>query len=66
VPVVIGLALLTGLGWLLAGAGLEAAIMHAVTVLVVACPCALGLATPAAIIFTRKEPERRTAVAFAP
>jgi len=50
VPLVVGLALLTMLGWLLAGAGLEAAIMHAVAVLVVACPCALGLATPAAIM----------------
>jgi len=50
VPVVVAIAAVTALGWLLAGAGLEAAIMHAVTVLVVACPCALGLATPAAIM----------------
>jgi Cu+-exporting ATPase len=50
VPVVVGIAVLTLLGWLLAGAGVEAAVLHAVAVLVIACPCALGLATPAAIM----------------
>ena len=50
VPVVLGLALVTLLGWLWAGAGTEAALIHAVAVLVIACPCALGLATPAAIM----------------
>ncbi|WP_442866991.1 heavy metal translocating P-type ATPase [Acidovorax sp. GBBC 3334] len=50
VPVVLALALLTLLGWLAAGAGAEAALIHAVAVLVIACPCALGLATPAAIM----------------
>ena len=50
VPVVLAIAALTLTGWLLAGAGMEAAILHAVAVLVIACPCALGLATPAAIM----------------
>ncbi|WP_371233163.1 heavy metal translocating P-type ATPase [Pseudomonas sp. QE6] len=50
VPVVIGIALVTLVGWLLAGAGWEHALINAVAVLVIACPCALGLATPTAIM----------------
>ena len=50
VPTVIGLALLTLIGWLIAGRPFSFAIARAISVLVISCPCALGLATPVAIM----------------
>lgn len=50
VPVVLVIALVTLLGWYFTGHSFEVALIHAVAVLVIACPCALGLATPAAIM----------------
>lgn len=50
VPTVLALATLTFLGWLATGHNAQAAITAAVAVLVIACPCALGLATPTALL----------------
>lgn len=50
VPVVIAIALVTLFAWILLGAGFSVALTRAVSVLVISCPCALGLATPTAVM----------------
>jgi len=50
VPVVIGIAIITFMAWLITGNEVSSALIASVAVLVIACPCALGLATPTAIM----------------
>ena len=50
VPAVIGISLVTAVGWMIAGQSFGFALARGISVLVISCPCALGLATPVAIM----------------
>jgi len=49
VPIVVAISILTFIGWWVAGASIEISLINAIAVLVISCPCAMGLATPTAI-----------------
>jgi len=64
VPTVLGLALVVGIGQFALGASFSAALLVALTVMIVSCPCALGLATPLAIASSVREALDRGIVVF--